>query len=1119
MLLNADGTVKAEQKISDLVGGLTGTLDDTDEFGVAVTGIGDLDDDGIHDLAVGAFRDDDGGTDRGAVHVLFLNADGTVKSEQKISSTVGGLSATLDDDDRIGRSVAGIGDVDGDGIEDLAVGAINDDDGGGAGSDRGAIHVLFLNSNGTVKSEQKISDTTGGLAAALDIDDRWGASAAGLGDLNGDGTIDLAVGSNNDDDGGTDRGAVYVLNLTLANTAPTFSSLDGAPTFVEDGAAVVLDADVDASDAELDALNTGLGNYDGSSLNLARNGGVSAEDVFSFNDGNGITLSGGNLIKNSQVIATFDITTTPGELAVTFTDANGEIPLSADVDNVLQQITYANSSNGPPASAQIDWIFDDGGALAATGSTTVTITPTADTPSVTGASTTEETQTTSGLVISRNVSDGTEVTHFKITNIQNGSLFQNNGTTAITNGDFITFAEGNAGLRFTPVMDFNGSATFDIQASISNSDPGLGGSVVTATITVNPQNDPPAAAADTYTVDEDQTLVVDWWHTDWTARQQLSFENLDHGTLTDFPVLVVLNSGNIDYTKTQDGGEDLRFLDADGTHLAYEIEGWDEDGDSHVWVRIPQIDGASNTDYIWMYYGNASAPAAQNPAVVWDSNHVGVWHLAEDQAGSGSTGVYQDSTANANDGTDFVLATGQEGQIGPGQQFSGSGDWIEVPHDPSLNLTGSMTISFWLKPTANTTTFNRIVEKGLWGYQTAYYFGLGDGSNDLTFYLNNTAVHDTADGLLTINAWQHAAVSYDSATGDATLFLNGNPIASGNYTGPIAGNTSRLGISHADPTYDFAGYIDEVQISNLARSDDWISAQHKATKNAPGDVFVAFGGEELAPATGGLLANDSDVDGDALQVNTTPVMGPANGNLVLRADGTFTYTPDPAFFGLDTFTYEVSDGNTGTAQETASITVNPIADTPAVTGATTNEETQSTSGLVISRNVDDGAEVTHFKITNILNGSLFQSNGTTAITAGDFITFAEGNTGLKFTPTMDFVGNATFGIQASISNSDPGLGGSVITATIAVNAANDAPALDDTRTPVLTDENEDAEPPSGAVGTLISSLVDFASPAGQVDNVTDVDSGAQLGIAVTGADTANGSWHYTIDGGTNWFAL
>jgi len=155
---------------------------------------------------------------------------------------------------------------------------------------------------------------------------------------------------------------------------------------------VVLDADVVVSDAELDALNSGSGNYDGASLTLVRNGGVSSDDVFSFIDGNGITLSGSSLSNASGVIATFDITTTAGQLVITFSDT-AEIPTSADVDKVLQQIAYANSSDTLPTSVQIDWTFDDGntgaqgpgGALQATGSTTVTIIALNEAPTFTTA--------------------------------------------------------------------------------------------------------------------------------------------------------------------------------------------------------------------------------------------------------------------------------------------------------------------------------------------------------------------------------------------------------------------------------------------------------------------------------------------------------------------------------------------------------------------------------------------------------------------------------------------------------------------------------------------------------------------------------------------------------------
>ncbi|MBS0495873.1 MAG: tandem-95 repeat protein, partial [Proteobacteria bacterium] len=84
---------------------------------------------------------------------------------------------------------------------------------------------------------------------------------------------------------------------------------------------------------------------------------------------------------------------------------------------------------------------------------------------------------------------------------------------------------------------------------------------------------------------------------------------------------------------------------------------------------------------------------------------------------------------------------------------------------------------------------------------------------------------------------------------------------------------------------------------------------------------------------------------------------------------------------------------------------------------------------------------------------------------------------------------------------------------------NTAPTLDNSKTPALNAQNEDCGPPSGAVGTLVSSLVDFAVPTGQVDNVTDPDSGALLGVAITAANTSNGSWHYSTDGGSTWNAL
>jgi VCBS repeat-containing protein len=110
-------------------------------------------------------------------------------------------------------------------------------------------------------------------------------------------------------------------------------------------------------------------------------------------------------------------------------------------------------------------------------------------------------------------------------------------------------------------------------------------------------------------------------------------------------------------------------------------------------------------------------------------------------------------------------------------------------------------------------------------------------------------------------------------------------------------------------------------------------------------------------------------------------------------------------------------------------------------------------------------------------------------------------------------GNRTATYDSSEGATPPRL---VISYTVPIQSA---PILDGTRSPALVAQNEDSGAPSGAVGTLVSSLVDFASPAGQVDNVTDPDAGALLGIAVTAADTANGAWWYSTDDGVNWNGL
>ena len=226
LFMDANGAVKSAVEINDSTTNGP-TLANGYWFGRSVENIGDLDGDGVNDLAVGANLDSDAGTKRGAVNILFMNADGSVKSTVEIDDdTTNG--PVLSDSDRFGGSVENIGDLDGDGVNDLAVGAKNDDD---AGTDRGAVHILFMNADGSVKSTVEIDDDTAN-GPVLSNGDRFSMSIANMGDLDGNGVIDLAIGATLDSDAGSKRGAVHILFMhettqpTVTITSSTGSSGD-----------------------------------------------------------------------------------------------------------------------------------------------------------------------------------------------------------------------------------------------------------------------------------------------------------------------------------------------------------------------------------------------------------------------------------------------------------------------------------------------------------------------------------------------------------------------------------------------------------------------------------------------------------------------------------------------------------------------------------------------------------------------------------------------------------------------------------------------------------------------------------------------------------------------------
>ncbi len=631
----------------------------------------------------------------------------------------------------------------------------------------------------------------------------------------------------------------------------------------------------------------------------------------------------------------------------------------------------------------------------------------------------------------------------------------------------------------TVVTDGSGNATIN---HLLTGVGGVAGEFVTATatgpndntsefslnVTLTVTNAPPTATPDTYTIDEDTTLTTEpgWFAPGWQSRQKLTFNNTAQTeNLTDFPVLVMLNAGNIDYTKVQNAGEDLRFVDTDGTELAYEIESWNESGTSSIWVKVPQIDGASGTDYIWMYYNNASATDNQNAAGVWSNNFEALSHLHND---------FADSTGNAHNGINNG-SSDITGNIGDGQSFDGVDDRIDISSGAGIDnlFTGGATVSAWINPSSwGEGGFGRILDKGdTTSVNNGWALQVGSLGNLLIFdigFSGNTGRWWSSINSISLNTWQLVTLVYDSASdaNDPTIYVNGVPVGiieSDTPSGTANSDVSLdLAIGNRSGSTDrtFQGMIDEVRLETGTRSADWIQAQYLSMT----DAFITFSASE---GPGGVLTNDTDADGDPLTASQVSA-DPANAqSFTFNANGTFSYTPVTNFTGVDTFTYKVNDGTVDGNTVVVTINVNPINDAPIVatnTGATVNEGSSGnvlTTAMLNEGDPDDAGTGLTYTLTAVTTNGTLRLSGT-ALGLND--TFTQDDIGNNRV-TYDHNGSETTTDTFNFSLADGGEDGAVPATGIfnfTVNALNDPPTfinLDNTPTfteggaPVVLDPN------------------------------------------------------------------
>jgi hypothetical protein len=321
-------------------------------------------------------------------------------------------------------------------------------------------------------------------------------------------------------------------------------------------------------------------------------------------------------------------------------------------------------------------------------------------------------------------------------------------------------------------------------------------------------------------------------YSEWPHSRRLYLNTTSAGAnvaanVDDFPVLVRLNQGNFDFSQSR--GSDIRFADAKGKRLRYDVERWDSAGaHAEIWVRVDRVAGNSNTQFLTLHWGLAGAGSVADSRQVFgaDAGFSGVWHLNEDAADTVTSDLYKDAVGY-DPAADRISATERSGVIATGAFFAG-GDYITVPvANPLLQPNERLTVSAWVRAARTASLGGNILSMG-----DRYNLRLTPAGGCLfSFFNGETVPLETPKGIdLLDSAWHHVAGTYDGA--NLALYVDGKASARAAAKGSFDYRfwpgfvMGRHGNRKAG--YDFHGGIDQVEVSGeIARAAEWIKLAYE----------------------------------------------------------------------------------------------------------------------------------------------------------------------------------------------------------------------------------------------------------------------------------------------------
>ena len=830
----------------------------------------------------------------------------------------------------------------------------------------------------------------------------------------------------------------------------------------------------------------------------------------------------------------------PGVLA-NDTDPDGD-PLTVSIVNEPEHGTVTLSADGsfvytPEANFHgvdgFSYLASDGSGNSEVASVTVNVNSVNDDPQ--GAedayATDEDTALTidaaAGVLANDTDADGDPLTATLVTGPANGTLTLN--------------ADGS--FNYTPNAEFNGSDTFTYTASDGTSSTGE----ITVTITVNAVNDAPAAAADAYSVDEDAALTIDAaggvlandTDADGDPLTAAVVSGPANGTLT-------LNAdGSFNYTPNANfnGSDSFTYTASDGTLTSEATvtitvnpiadapvaaaDTYDATEDTALTIDAAAGVLANDTDADGDPLTAALVSGPGNGTLTLNSDGSFVYTPNADFSGADTF------TYTASDGTTTSEATVTINVASANDAPSATADEYATDQDTALTIDAAagvlandtdvdgdpLSAILVSGPTSGTLTLNA---DGSFNYTPNAGFS---GSDSFVYKANDGALESEATVTITVNPTEETPVVADDeySTGeDVVLTVDASMGVLANDFDPEGGTLTAAVITppehgtltmNADGSFSYTPeanwhgtdtFVYEVTTSGGGSIEATASIVVQPLNDAPVAVEDEFS-EDEGPIAGNVITNDTDIDGDALTARL--VRGPEHGELVLNADGTFTFTADEGFTGEDCFRYQVNDGMANSNVVQVKLIVGPI---------TSNTPPQSTEDAYT---VESGQTLDVAAPGVLANDTDAQADPLTAVLVdnaqhGTLTMNADGS--FSYTPEAGFTGSDTFTYMANDGAAD----GNVVTVTLTVTpegASTPIQAADDSYTTAAeTTLNVDA-----AGGVLANDVDAEGDPltatmvAGPANGTLTLNADGSFSYTPNAGFAGSDSFTYEAGDGTN----